>query len=168
MYNVCVCVRTITRGSMGLKNFSVNAGPMDPKWSQRLEEEILALVSLVEENSENGNDWFNIEPVDDSGIKWTGTCSHVYDMQRYTFKVKFEIPAMYPMAPIEVELPELDGLTSKMYRGGKICLDLHFAPLWRSNAPKFGIVHALTFALGPWLAAEIPYLMGTGVIVSNV
>ena len=29
------------------------------------------------------------------------------------------------MAPIELELPELDGLTAKMYRGGKICLDIH-------------------------------------------
>ena len=30
------------------------------------------------------------------------------------------------------------------YRGGKICLDLHFAPLWRANVPKFGISHALS------------------------
>ena len=30
-----------------------------------------------------------------------------------------------------------------MYRGGKICLDIHFAPLWRNNVPKFGIAHAL-------------------------
>jgi hypothetical protein len=30
-----------------------------------------------------------------------------------------------------------------MYRGGKICLDIHFAPLWAKNTPKFGIAHAL-------------------------
>ena len=27
-------------------------------------------------------------------------------------------------------LPELDGKTAKMYRGGKICLSDHFKPLW--------------------------------------
>ncbi len=57
-----------------------------------------------------------------------------------------QIPATYPNAPIELELPELDGKTPKMYRGGKICLDIHFAPLWTKNVPKFGIAHAL--ALG--------------------
>ena len=45
-----------------------------------------------------------------------------------------------------------------MYRGGKICLDIHFAPLWQKNTPKFGISHALAIALGPWLAVEIPIL----------
>ena len=47
------------------------------------------------------------------------------------------------MTPIELELPELDGKTSKMYRGGKICLDIHFAPIWAKNSPKWGIAHAL-------------------------
>jgi ufm1-conjugating enzyme 1 len=51
------------------------------------------------------------------------------------------------MAPIELELPELDGKTSKMYRGGKICLDIHFSPLWAKNTPKYGIVHALAIAV---------------------
>ena len=82
-----------------------------------------------------------------------------------TFKVQFEIPATYPATPIEIELPELDGKTAKMYRGGKICLDIHFAPLWRSMVPKYGVVHSLCYALGPWLAAEIPYLVECGVIV---
>ena len=92
---------------------------------------------------------------------------------------------------------------SLRYRGGKICLDIHFAPLWRpkaveprlrasqlpfarrTNVPKFGIAHALSLAgnlkwssgacrwdgasasakaLGPWLAAEIPYLIEAGVV----
>ena len=43
-------------------------------------------------------------------------------------------------------LPELDGKTEKMYRGGKICLDSHFRPLWARNVPRFGIAHAM--ALG--------------------
>ena len=162
----------------------------------------------------------------------------------------------FQRVPERQELPELDGKTPKMspaevasfpdafsgvevriwritilatprYRGGKICLDIHFAPLWRStvhvflhvlaklrqchndmqhrcryvvspccraNVPKFGISHALSLAqflakekrcassikfdlsdlillilslskaLGPWLAAEIPYLIETGVV----
>ena len=51
-----------------------------------------------------------------------------------------------------------------MYRGGKICLDIHFVPLWAKNQPKFGIAHALAGGLGPWLAAEIPALINEGVI----
>lgn len=43
-------------------------------------------------------------------------------------------------------MPELDGKTAKMYRGGKICLTDHFKPLWARNVPKFGIAHAM--ALG--------------------
>ena len=52
----------------------------------------------------------------------------------------------YPSTAIEIALPELDGKTAKMYRGGKICLTDHFKPLWAKNVPKFGIAHA--FALG--------------------
>lgn len=51
------------------------------------------------------------------------------------------------MTPIELELPELDGKTAKMYRGGKICLDIHFAPLWGKNTPKFGIAHSLAIGV---------------------
>jgi ufm1-conjugating enzyme 1 len=58
-----------------------------------------------------------------------------------------KIPATYPDTPIELELPELDGKTSKMYRGGKICLDIHFAPLWSKGVPKYGIAHALALAV---------------------
>ena len=46
------------------------------------------------------------------------------------FTLCFKIPATYPQTPIELRLPELEGLTEKMYRGGKICIDIHFAPLW--------------------------------------
>jgi ufm1-conjugating enzyme 1 len=77
----------------------------------------------------------------------------VHDLVRYTFKLQFEIPANYPSTPIELELPELEGKTVKMYRGGKICQDIHFAPLWKEYTPKLGIAHALALSLGPWLAA---------------
>ena len=75
--------------------------------------------------------------------RWTGKCWFIHNLVRYEFDLQFEIPATYPAAPIELELPELDGKTHKMYRGGKICLDIHFAPLWAKNQPKFGIAHAL-------------------------
>ena len=68
-------------------------------------------------------------------------------MVKYEFDMQFEIPAAYPQSPIEIALPELDGKTSKMYRGGKICLDIHFAPLWQTKAPTFGIAHALALAV---------------------
>ncbi len=91
-------------------------------------------------------------------VRWTGKCWIIYNFVRYEFDLQFEIPATYPATPIEMELPELDGKTHKMYRGGKICLDIHFAPLWAKHQPKLGIAHALASALGPWLAAEIPVL----------
>ena len=58
----------------------------------------------------------------------------------------FQIPVAYPTTSPEIALPELDGKTAKMYRGGKICLTDHFKPLWARNVPKFGIAHAM--ALG--------------------
>ena len=68
-----------------------------------------------------------------------------------------------------------------MYRGGLICLDAHFQPLWSKNVPHFGIAHALALGLGllcfedssalisffrkaPWLAAEVPNLIEKGKI----
>ncbi|CAE7780169.1 unnamed protein product [Symbiodinium pilosum] len=143
---------------------SVKAGPRDgPDWVERLKEELAALIRYVQNNKENDNDWFHIESNED-GTKWAGSCWYIHNLLRYEFKLQFEIPAGYPAVPIELELPELDGKTPKMYRGGKICLDIHFAPLWRTNVPKFGIAHALSLALGPWLAAEIPYLIEAGVV----
>ena len=81
----------------------------------------------------------------------------MYNMLRYEFDLEFELPVTYPMT-------SLDGKTAKMYRGGKICLTVHFKPLWAKNAPHFGIAHALCLGMGPWLAAEIPHLVDTGVI----
>ena len=54
-----------------------------------------------------------------------------------------------------------------MYRGGKICLDIHFNPLWQKNVPKFGIAHAIALGLGPWLAAEVPDLVEKKIIVHS-
>ena len=60
------------------------------------------------------------------------------------FQLKIQVT--YPTTAPEIALPELDGKTAKMYRGGKICLTDHFKPLWARNVPKFGIAHAM--ALG--------------------
>ena len=144
--------------------FRLNIGPLDAKWADRLREELVALVNYVEEVVDDDKDWFDVQPIDEKGLKWEGSCWVMHDMTKYTFAVKFEIPAGYPTAPIEVQLPELDGKTEKMYRGGYICTDIHFAPLWRSNAPKYGIVHAMCLALGPWLAAEVPHLAASGAL----
>lgn len=82
-------------------------------------------------------------------------------------------------------------LTEVALSGGKICLTIHFQPLWNRNVPRFGIAHALALGvrlravpipsvsflsnvpchsnwhlqLAPWLAAEVPDLVQRGVIV---
>lgn len=66
-----------------------------------------------------------------------------------------KIPVMYPVTAPEIALPELDGKTAKMYRGGKVCLSDHFKPLWARNVPKFGIGHAM--ALGVRLKLHFIY-----------
>lgn len=57
----------------------------------------------------------------------------------------------YPSTAIEITLPEIDGKTAKMYRGGKICLTDHFKPLWAKNVPKFGIAHAMALGVSVYI-----------------
>ena len=90
--------------------------------------------------------------------QWSGTCWYVHDLLRYEFAFEFETPATYPATAPEIRIPALDGKTAKMYRGGAICLTLHFKPLWGKNAPHFGVAHALCLGLAPWLAAEVRLL----------
>ena len=141
-----------------------SAGPRDEGWEERLREELTALIAFVKMNKENDADWFTIAPANKEGTKWTGKVWYVHELQRYEFDLQFEIPVTYPTTAPELELPALDGKTAKMYRGGKICLTVHFKPLWAKNAPKFGIAHALCLGMGPWLAAEIPMLVSEGKI----
>lgn len=84
---------------------------------------------------------------------------------RFMLPLSLQIPITYPTTAPEIALPELDGKTAKMYRGGKICLTDHFKPLWARNVPKFGIAHAMALGLAPWLAVEIPDLIEKGIIV---
>lgn len=106
------------------------------------------MQQFVELQKENDSDWFKIES-NEEGTRWFGTCWHVYQHVKYEFDVQFDIPATYPATAPEIEIPELDGKTAKMYRGGKICMTDHFFPLWSKNVPKFGIVHALSLGVRP-------------------
>jgi ufm1-conjugating enzyme 1 len=78
--------------------------------------------------------------------------------------MKFSIPVTYPATPFDISIASLDGKTAKMYRGGNICLTVHFKPLWAKNMPHFGVAHALCLGLAPWLAAEIPAMVERGVL----
>eukprot|EP01099_Mayorella_cantabrigiensis_P003773 TRINITY_DN2846_c0_g1_i1.p1 TRINITY_DN2846_c0_g1~~TRINITY_DN2846_c0_g1_i1.p1 ORF type:complete len:176 (-),score=49.20 TRINITY_DN2846_c0_g1_i1:218-703(-) len=143
---------------------TVNAGPRDgEKWIERLKEEYASLIQFVKMNKSSDNDWFSISS-NKTGTKWTGKCWYIHNYKKYTFDLQFDIPVTYPATPFEIEIPELDGTTSKMYRGGKICLTIHFKPLWAKNVPRFGIAHALAMGLAPWLASEIPHLVEAGVL----
>ncbi len=60
-------------------------------------------------------------------------CRYVHNFIKYEFDFRFDVPATYPAVAPEIEIPELEGKTAKMYRGGKICLTIHFKPLWAKN-----------------------------------
>lgn len=104
------------------------------------------ILQYVKLNKEEDKDWFHIE-CNKTGTRWTGTCWYFYDQIRYEFDLEFEIPVAYPSAAPELKLPQLEGLTSKMYRGGKICQTVHFQPLWAKNVPRFGIAHSLALSV---------------------
>ncbi|MBA0673257.1 hypothetical protein Goklo_024021 [Gossypium klotzschianum] len=168
-----------------IPQLTTKAGPRDgTAWTQRLKEEYRALIAYTQMNKSNDNDWFRILAANPEGTRWTGKCWYVHNLLKYEFDLQFDIPVTYPATAPELELPELDGKTQKMYRGGKICLTVHFKPLWAKNwglhgtftcvlpkavissktSPRFGIAHALCLGLAPWLAAEIPILVDSGMI----
>mmetsp|Transcript_47610 Transcript_47610/g.149616 ORF Transcript_47610/g.149616 Transcript_47610/m.149616 type:complete len:132 (+) Transcript_47610:195-590(+) len=121
----------------------------------------MALIAYQKVNKEAGNEWFTIES-NKTGTRWTGKVWTFHEHKKYEFDLEFDLPVAYPSTPPELALPELDGKTEKMYRGGKICLDVHFAPLWSKNTPRFGIAHAMALGMAPWLAVEIPSLVSLG------
>lgn len=103
-------------------------------------------TQYVKLNKEEDKDWFHIE-CNKTGTRWNGTCWYYYEQIRYEFDLEFEIPVTYPDTPPELKLPQLEGLTSKMYRGGKICQTVHFQPLWTKNVPRFGVAHSLALSV---------------------
>ncbi|KAI1285999.1 Ubiquitin-fold modifier-conjugating enzyme 1 [Halotydeus destructor] len=141
------------------------AGPRDKElWPQRLKEELISLIAYVKINKENDNDWFRLES-NKEGTKWFGKVWCIHNLLKYEFDIEFDIPVTYPTTSPELALPELDGKTAKMFRGGKICLSDHFKPLWARNVGKFGLAHAMSLGMGPWLAVEIPDLIEKGLVV---
>ena len=126
-------------------------------------QEYTALIKYVQLNKGSDQDWFTISS-NKEGTHWSGKCWYIHNLLKYEFDLEFDIPVTYPMTSPEIQLPELDGKTSKMYRGGKICLSIHFKPRWSKNSPHIGVAHALCLGLGPWMAAEIPHLIDTGII----
>ena len=83
------------------------------------------------------------------GTRWFGKCWYVHELLKYEFDVEFDIPVTFPMTAPEIALPELDGKTAKMYRGGKICLSDHFKPLWgrEDGAPSLQFFKSSTSLL---------------------
>lgn len=140
------------------------AGPRDEAWPVRLKEEYNALIQYANQNQQNDSKWFHLE-ANEKGTRWFGKCWHMQNYLKYEFEVEFDIPVTYPETAPEIALPELDGKTAKMYRGGKICLSDHFKPLWARNVPKFGIAHAMALGLAPWLAVEVPDLIEKGYVI---
>jgi len=158
-------VDAATKAAVGkIPQLKTNAGPRDKEaWVKRLKEEYTSLIAYVQSNKESDTDWFRLES-NKEGTRWFGKCWHIHDLKKYEFDVEFDVPVTYPMTAPEIALPELDGKTAKMYRGGKICMTDHFKPLWGKNAPRFGIAHAMALGLGPWLAVEIPEMIEKGVV----
>ena len=70
-------------------------------------------------NKEKDSDWFTVSS-NKEGTEWKGKVWYVHNLLKYEFDLEFEIPATYPATAPELALPELDGKTAKMYRGGKI------------------------------------------------
>ena len=95
-------------------------------------QELQALIKYIQLNKARDSDWFTVTSSKD-GTSWSGKCWYVHNLHKYEFSFEFDIPATYPATAPEFKIPELDGKTAKMYRGGAICLTVHFKPLWAKN-----------------------------------
>ena len=138
--------------------------PMDERWNTRLRQEVAALISLIKKDKENSQGWFTLRPENERGITWKGTCMKWHKDLKYEFALQVVLPATYPLSPPEISLPELKEKSEKLYRGGHICLDIHFTPVWHERKGAGGIAFALVHGLGPWLASEIPVMVERGVL----
>ena len=146
-----------------LPALTVNAGPTEVDWPARFKEELRAVIALVRQNKQRDEEWFTVTP-ESNGLRWNGRCWSYFKGLRYEVNFEIIIGVGYPTAPLEILVPDLEGRTVKMYRGGRICTDSHFEPAWQRNAPRFGVAHGLALGLAPWLAVEIPLLADAGVI----
>merc|ERR1719240_2036996 len=92
---------------------SIQAGPKDSNWIDRLKEEYTALIQYMKICKDEDNDWFKIQS-NKEGTKWWGKVWLIHELVKYEYDIEFEIPATYPLAPLEMALPELDGKKEKM------------------------------------------------------
>ena len=99
-------------------------------------QELQALIKYIQINKGTDSDWFTITSNKD-GTHWSGKCWYVHELMKYEYDFEFDIPATYPATAPEIKIPSLDGKTAKMYRGGAICLTVHFKPLWAKNRRAF-------------------------------
>ena len=95
-------------------------------------QELQALIKYIQLNKSSDSDWFTITS-NKEGTHWSGKCWYIHELIKYEFDFEFDIPATYPVTAPEIRIPSLDGKTAKMYRGGAICLTVHFKPLWAKN-----------------------------------
>eukprot|EP01138_Halocafeteria_seosinensis_P014348 gb/GECG01014649.1/.p1 GENE.gb/GECG01014649.1/~~gb/GECG01014649.1/.p1 ORF type:complete len:184 (+),score=24.62 gb/GECG01014649.1/:1-552(+) len=116
---------------------AIDAGPLSDKgqWEARLKEEFRILIEYQKDKKAQDSDWFSVKPADKKCIKWEGKCWIFVSGVKYQFGFEFEIPSTYPTAPFEIIVPELDGKTVKMYKGGKICLSDHFFSALEKKCP---------------------------------
>ncbi|KVI06816.1 Ubiquitin-conjugating enzyme/RWD-like protein [Cynara cardunculus var. scolymus] len=144
---------------------TVKAGPRDgAAWTQRLKEEYKALIAYTSMNKSRDNDWFRISAANPEGTRWTGKCWYVHNLLKYEFDLQFDIPVTYPATAPELELPQLDGKTHKVRQVAKKSSLVPCDAVSETKKPRFGIAHALCLGLAPWLAAEIPILVDSGMI----
>lgn len=95
-------------------------------------QELQALIKYIQIKKSTDSDWFTITS-NKEGTHWSGKCWYIHELIKYEFDFEFDIPATYPTTAPEIKIPSLDGKTAKMYRGGAICLTVHFKPLWAKN-----------------------------------
>jgi ufm1-conjugating enzyme 1 len=145
----------------------VNAGPLDADWKERLKEELLSLIAYARALAASGSAWVTLACTKPDGTLWRGRATAFHEGVRFSFDLEVELGPTYPASPPTLRLPALDGKTPKMYPGGALCTDAHFAPLWRRHAPGMGLVSALRLGLAPWLAAELPLLVAAGEVVAT-
>ena len=82
----------------------------------------------------------------------------MHNLHKYEFPFEFDVPATYPTVSPELKIPELENKTAKMYRGGAICLTVHFKPLWAKNR-RAGFIVALAAGLPLPMSLESSHLV---------
>ena len=154
----------VASNTSGLQEWE-HATPLDgERWKTRLRQELAALIKLIKQDKGKGQGWFTLRPENEQGIEWKGTCMTWHKDVKHEFELVVVLPATYPASPPEISLPQLKEKSEKLYRGGHICLDIHFTPAWHQRKGAGGIAFALVQGLAPWLASEVPLMVERGLL----